>query len=215
MRQRSGEDLAVPVPARLRAVLIELAGRCAADHGPAARPDAVAHVRVGGVADAGLPEIAQVLLVFLDLLVAAGEVERDLGHVVDARVADVPDRDARVRVALLDLHEALGGAQVRRRADAHILGAELLEEQQLLVGGVRRGLHAQLDAGRGRLLRVQRTTGQCSAERATRHPSKVSPVDLRVTRAASCHGMAPVNTSQDGYRSTRDSAPTLIINDGL
>ena len=82
----------------------------------------------------GLAEVAEVLLVLLDLLVAAGQVERDLRHVVDAGVADVPDRDAGVGVALLDLHEALGRAQFRRRADAHVLGAELLEEQQLLVG---------------------------------------------------------------------------------
>ena len=117
---------------------------------PAARPDAVAHVRVGGVADAGLPEVAEVCSVLLDLLIAAREVQRDLGHVVHARVADVPHGDPGVRVALLDLHEALGGPEIRRRADAHIPGTELLEEKQLLVGRIRRGLHAELDTRRRR-----------------------------------------------------------------
>ena len=84
--------------------------------GAAAAPDAVAHVRVGGVVDAGLAQVAKILLVLLDLLVAPGQVQRDLRHVVHAGVADVPHRDAGVGIALLDLQEAFGGAQVRRRA---------------------------------------------------------------------------------------------------
>src|SRR5207342_1877147 len=67
VRERTGEHLAVPVAARVRAVLIELAGRRSTDRAPAARPDAVPHVRVCGVADPGLPEVAQVLLVLFDL----------------------------------------------------------------------------------------------------------------------------------------------------
>ena len=148
MGERSGKDLAVPVTARLRAVLIELASRRPTDHGPAARPDAVPHVRIGGVADAGLPEIAQVLFVFLDFLIPSAEIERDLGHVVDARVPDVPHGDPGVRIALLDLHEAVGRAQVRRRTDAGILRADLFIEQELFVSWLGGALHAQLDPRR-------------------------------------------------------------------
>src|SRR5579862_9792962 len=43
-------------------------------------PDAVAHVRVGGVVDPRLAKIAQKILVQLNFLVAAREVERDLLH---------------------------------------------------------------------------------------------------------------------------------------
>ena len=125
--------------------MIELARRRAANRGAAAAPDAVAHVGVGGVVDPGLAQVAEVLLVLLDLLVAAGQVQRDLRHVVHAGVADVPDRDAGVGVALLDLQEAFGGAQVGGGADADVLGADLLEEQELLVGGLGGRLRAQLD----------------------------------------------------------------------
>jgi hypothetical protein len=72
-------------------------------------------VRVGGVVNPGLAQVAQVLLVLLDLLIAPGQVQRHLRHVVDAGVADVPHGDAGVGVALLDLLEAFGGAQIRRR----------------------------------------------------------------------------------------------------
>ena len=123
------------------------------------------------------PRLRKVLFVILDLLIPAGEVERDLGHVVDAGVADVPHRDPGVRVALLDLHEAFGGAQVRRRADADIPGAELLEEQKLLVGGSRRGLHAQLDAWRDLLHRRRWRNQQERRLRAFRTPSGQSPFD--------------------------------------
>ena len=119
--------------------------------GAAAAPDAVAHVRVGGVVDAGLAQVAQVLLVLLDLLVAPGQIERHLRHVVDAGVADVPHRDAGIRVALLDLQEAFGGAQVGRGGHAHVFSADLLEKKQLVVGGLGRSLRAQLDA-RGTLM---------------------------------------------------------------
>src|SRR5205807_5435019 len=106
MGKRSFEGHAVPDALLVGAVEVELAGGGAADSGAAAAPDAVAHVGVGGVVDAGLAEIAKVLLVLFDLLIAAGKVQGDLRHVVDAGIADVPDRDAGFGVALLDLHEA-------------------------------------------------------------------------------------------------------------
>ena len=148
VRQRPAEHLAVPVPSRIGAVLIELPRRGAAHRRPAAGPYPVPHVGVGGVADPGLPQVAKVRLVFLNLLVATGQVQRDLGHVVHADVADVPDRDACVGITLLDLREPVGRAQVGRRADADVSRAKLLEKQQLLIRRSRRRLHAQLDPGR-------------------------------------------------------------------
>src|ERR1700691_5486979 len=61
---------------------IKFSGGGAADGGSAAAPNAVAHVSIGGVVDAGLAQVANVLLVFLDLLIAAGQIEGDLRHVV-------------------------------------------------------------------------------------------------------------------------------------
>jgi hypothetical protein len=56
-------------------------------------------------------------------------------------------RDPGIGVALLDLQKPFGGAQVGRGAHAHVLRADLLEEQQLFVCGFGGGLRAELDAG--------------------------------------------------------------------
>src|SRR5262249_32649043 len=66
-RERSGENRTVPVPTRRGTFLIELARGCASHHRAAAGPDSVAHMGVGRVVDTGLSEIADVLLIFLDL----------------------------------------------------------------------------------------------------------------------------------------------------
>ena len=102
---------------------------------------------IGGVVDSRLAEIANVLLVFLDLLVAAREIQRHLRHIVHAGVADVPYRDAGVGIPLLDLQEALGGAQVGRRSHTDILRADLLQVEQIIVGGLGVSLRAELDSG--------------------------------------------------------------------
>jgi hypothetical protein len=86
------------------------------------------------------------LLVFLNLLVAAGQVEGDLRHVMHAGVADVPYRDAGVRIALLDLQKAFRGPQVGCGTHADVLGANLLEERELIIGGFGRALRAEFDA---------------------------------------------------------------------
>src|SRR4029453_2727229 len=71
--ERSFENLAVPRAFGGR--LIERPGRGAAPRRPTlGGPDAVAHVGVGRVEDPGLREVPEVLLVFLDLPVAAREV---------------------------------------------------------------------------------------------------------------------------------------------
>src|ERR1700677_2394703 len=82
---------------------VEFPGCGATDSRSTAAPYAVAHMGVGGVVNAGLAQVANVLFVFLDLLVAAGKIECDLRHIVHAYVADVPDRDPGIRIALLDL----------------------------------------------------------------------------------------------------------------
>src|SRR5580698_9169503 len=114
---------------------IKLSGGGAADGGSAATPDAVAHVGVGGVVDAGVAKVTNVLLVLLDLLVAAGQIERDLRHVVHAGVADVPDRDACIRIALLDLQEAFRGPQVWGGSHTDIFSTHLFEKKQIIVAG--------------------------------------------------------------------------------
>src|SRR5262249_53365966 len=113
----------------------------------------VAHVGVRRVANARLPEVAKILFVLFDLLVAAGEIQSNFLHVMDIGISDVPYRDARVRVALLDLREAFAGTQVRRRPDANVFGPDLLEEQQLLFVRAGGELCAELDTGLVRLLR--------------------------------------------------------------
>jgi hypothetical protein len=99
-------------------------------------------VGVGGVVDTRLAQVADVFLVFLDLLVAAGQIEGDLRHVVHVRVADVPYRDARIRIALLDLHEAFRGPQVGGGGYADVLSAHLLEKKQIIIAGFGRSLRA-------------------------------------------------------------------------
>ena len=153
MRKRLLESDSVPNALFLGARHVELPAGRSANRGAAAVPDAVAHVSVGRVVDPCFPQVAEILLVLVDLLVAAGQIQRDLRHVVDTGVADVPHRNPRVGVTLLDLHEALGRAQVRRRADADILGADLLQEEKLLVGRLGIRLRAELDP---RLNRVHR-----------------------------------------------------------
>ncbi len=125
--------LAVPESLPVRARQVEFPGIRTPDRRVAAAPDPIAHMSVRRIVNPRLSQVAKVLLVLLDLRVPPGEVQRDFRHVVHGRVADVPHGDARVRIALLDPHEAFGGTQIARRPDAHVLGADLLEEEQLLV----------------------------------------------------------------------------------
>ena len=110
-------------------------------------------MRVGGVEDPGLGQVAQVLLVFLDLLVAARQVQRDLGHVVDIGVADVRHFQSGGFDAPLEVGEHRVGAA--GRPDAHIPDADLPGERQVLVVEVAGYLQRNLDSGesgsRGRL----------------------------------------------------------------
>src|SRR5439155_23441566 len=93
-------------------------------------------------------EIADVLLVLFNLLGSSGEVQSDLGHVVNAGVANIPYGDTSVRIALFDLHEAFSGTKVRRRSYTDVLGSDLLQKQELFVGWLSGRLRAELNARR-------------------------------------------------------------------
>jgi hypothetical protein len=54
---------------------------------------------------------------------------------MDASVADVPHGNTGGGVTRFDLLKAFGGPQVGRGTDADLLGAELLEEEKLVVSG--------------------------------------------------------------------------------
>src|ERR1039458_419591 len=90
--------LAVPYALLVGAGHVEFAAGGAADGGAPTAPDAVAHVGVGGVVDPRLAQIADVLFVLLHFLIAARQIERHLGHVVNAGIADVPHGDAGITV---------------------------------------------------------------------------------------------------------------------
>ena len=120
--QRRLEGLAIP--RALGGLEAEGAGsRTAARRFPLRAPDAVSHVRVGRVKDPGPGQVAQVLLVFFDFLIATGQVECDLRHVMDVGVADVRYFKTGGLDALLVTREGLVGTATGR--DADILDAQL------------------------------------------------------------------------------------------
>src|SRR5262249_50753073 len=130
VRQRRLEGRAIP--RALGGLQAEGAGsRAAARRFPLRAPDAVSHVRVGRVKDPGPGQVAQVLLVFFDFLIATREVERDLGHVMDVGVADVRDHKTGGLDALLVTREGLVGTATGR--DADILDAQLLGEDEIVL----------------------------------------------------------------------------------
>src|SRR5207253_5710271 len=146
--QRRLEGLAIP--RALGGLEAEGAGgRTAARRFPLRAPDAVSHVRVGRVKDPGPGQVAQVLLVFFDFLIATREVECDLGHVMDASVADVRDFKTGGQGALFVTGEGLVGTATGR--DADILDAQLSGEYEIFRGEVTGDLQGNLNAGRKRI----------------------------------------------------------------
>ena len=157
-----GQPVAPAAPgAGLGAVQVEAAGRGAAAGGLALRaPDAVAHVGVGRVRDAGAAEVPDVALVLLDLGVAAGQPEDDGVLVVDVAVAEAVDLDA----GLAEEVAAAGVVVVARVGGVgpadDVLHAHAAHEVQVLRSRLGRhlggDLQARLDAvdgvaGHGRL----------------------------------------------------------------
>src|SRR5262245_47652884 len=89
--ERAFKDFPAPIPFRIFIHVEGARRRPAASGLPCAAPYAVAHVRVGGVENAGLGQVPQKGLVLLDLLIAAWQVQCHFRHVVDVAVANVPD----------------------------------------------------------------------------------------------------------------------------
>ena len=134
------------------------------------------------------PRLRRYCFVLFDLAVPAGEVQRDLRHVMHGAVTDVPYRDAGVRVPLLDPQEALGCPQLRWRCNAHIKGPDLIEKQQLLVCRLSRKLGAQLDAGllpvKGGRAPARRTQERPGPPRTGKgHHAELSPAGLELRTA--------------------------------
>ncbi len=96
-----------------------------------------------------ITRLQQVLLVFFDFLIATGQVECNLGHVMDVGVADVRDVKTGGQGALLVTGEGLVGAATGRDADK--LDTQLFGEYQILRGEVAGDLQGNLNAGRERI----------------------------------------------------------------
>src|SRR5262249_10479469 len=119
-----------------------------------ATPDTISHMSIRAVRDAGLAEIADVIQILFDLLIAAGEVERDLRHIVEAAArtdtaADVINLESGrlPLVALLD--EALGRRSLGRCRETYPGDPKLLEIRHVLRRGGP-GTGADLDSRRNR-----------------------------------------------------------------
>ena len=113
---------------------------------PLRTPDAVAHVRIGRIENAGLGKIAQILFVFFDLLVAPGQVQRHFRHVVHIAVANVPNLQSLGFRSLLPANEIFGGRLVASAGNIDVLNTQLLRKLQVLVTGIGGHLKRKLDA---------------------------------------------------------------------
>ena len=146
MTERTFKDLAVPVT--LGGGLVEGACRSVAAGGLAlGAPDAVAHVRVRGVGQAGLAEVAQEGLVLFDLPVAARQVQRHFLHVVNVAVADVPDLQPSGLDFLLQVDEVFEGGVVAAGGNVDPVDPDLPGELEVFGRSVGRDLERDLDAG--------------------------------------------------------------------
>ena len=116
MRERRTKRLSSPVAFRELGLDKSQRGTgiAAGQRFPAASPNAVTHVGVGGVRNAGFAQVANVVQVFFDLLVAPGKIQRHLRHVMETAArahaaSDVVDLEAAGLPLLAHLDEALGG----------------------------------------------------------------------------------------------------------
>src|SRR2546422_5410004 len=107
------KELSDPRPLLVRARHIEFSCGRPPDFRSTAAPDAVAHVSIRRVVDSGLPPVSEIVLVLFNFLIPAREIQGDFRHVMNVGVPDVPNRDAGIRITLLNLEEAFGGAQIR------------------------------------------------------------------------------------------------------
>src|SRR4029077_2240572 len=151
--ERTLEGLASPVAFRVGAGEVQGgAGVPARQDLATAAPDPVPHVSVSRVGNAGLPQVADVVEVLLDLFVASRQVERDLFHVVKAAArahaaADVIDLETARFPLLANLDEPCGGSGFRSSAKAPPGDPELFEVEEVLWHRLSAG-GADLDPGR-------------------------------------------------------------------
>src|SRR5574340_766921 len=134
--QRSLEHLAGPVSLRIFFGVARPRRSASARTLALAAPYSVAHVGVRRVLDTGLRQVAQILLVFGDLCVPPRQVERDLRHVVDVAVADVPHHQPGGLRLLLEPDEILRRGALAAGGDVHPVHAELPGELQIFGRGL-------------------------------------------------------------------------------
>ena len=96
----------------------------------------------------GTAQIADEILILLDFLIAAGEIEGHFLHVVDIAVADVPDPQTGGLHFVLEPDEIFVVRFVAAGRDIHIPAAELIDELQIFIGRIGGHLHRDLDARR-------------------------------------------------------------------
>ena len=102
--------------------------------------------------DAGLAQVAKIVLVLLDLLVAPGKIQRHLRHIVQAAArsgaaADVIDLDAgRLRIARRICVKLSALAVSGVAPKAHVFHADLGQEQQVVIGRIGLVRSGDLDA---------------------------------------------------------------------
>src|SRR5579864_3379122 len=156
VRERTFEIFAGPVACR--GVEVEGTGARAAARGfGGGTPDAVAHVSVRRVMQAGAAEVTQKILVMFDLLVAARKIERDFLHVVHVAVSDVPHEQTGGFDFVFEPDEILISGGLAMRGDIDVVRAELIDELQIFARWVLRHLHRDLDS-RGPGMREARSS---------------------------------------------------------
>src|SRR5262249_41356115 len=147
MGERRFKDLVVPV-AFVSFLQVEGASRRAATRGlRRCAPDAIAHVGVGGVEDAGLGQVAKIGFVLLDLLVAAWQIQSHFRHVVNVAVSDVPNLQTSSLHLLPQTDEILQGRLVAASWNVDVPNAELPGELKIFIARVSGNLQRHLNSG--------------------------------------------------------------------
>src|ERR1043166_609228 len=118
---------------------------------------------IRGVENARSGQIAQVLLVLFDLTVAPRQIERDLRHVMDVAVSDVPNRDPVGRALLLQALKCFKCRSLAAGGQAGVLHPELLGETKIILGWVCRHLERNFYARGER----RKSSGGCGSERTS------------------------------------------------
>ena len=185
VREGATEGLALPVSLARLGLVENAGGRAAYQFTPSA-PNAITHVGIGCVGQAGSMQVAQIPDVLLDLPVAPRQVEGYLFHVMHVGVADIPDVNTGRPVAGHRRLEDLGCGAVRAQPDGDVPDAQLPHETQVFVA--RLGwvltdvvhLHSQLDtrAGARTVFRCRACAHGDSQGGARQHAGQHGPADV-------------------------------------